>query len=66
MDLSIADKEFVRLMAQWIGGEIERFRYTHRLQLYNQDIAQKSSELSEARDQALEASRFNSLNSWRR
>ncbi len=47
-------------MAQWIGGEIERFRYTHRLQLYNQEIAQKSRELSEARDQALEASRLKS------
>jgi PAS domain S-box-containing protein len=57
---SVADKEFVRLMAQWIGGEIERFRYTHRLQQYNQEIAQKSLELSEARDQALEASRLKS------
>ena len=51
---SIADKEFVRLMAQWIGGEIERLGYTHGLQLYNQEIAQKRAELSEARDQALE------------
>ncbi len=57
---SIADKEFVRLMAQWIGSEIERFRYTRRLQLYNEEIAQKSSELAEARDQALEASRLKS------
>ena len=57
---SIAEKEFVRLMAQWIGAEIERFRYTRRLQLYNEEIAQKSSDLAEARDQALEASRLKS------
>jgi PAS domain S-box-containing protein len=57
---SVAEKEFVRLMAQWIGAEIERDRHTRRLQQYNEEIAQKSRELAEARDQALEASRLKS------
>ena len=57
---SIAEKEFARLMAQWIGAEIERNQYTLRLRQYNEEIAQKSSELAEARDQALEASRLKS------
>jgi signal transduction histidine kinase/CheY-like chemotaxis protein len=47
-------------MAQWIGAEIERDRHTRRLQQYNEEIAQKSRELAEARDQALEASRLKS------
>jgi len=57
---TIAEKEFARLMAQWVGAEIERDQYTQRLHQYNEEIAQKSSELAEARDQALEASRLKS------
>ncbi|GAP05993.1 protein containing PAS domain S-box [Anaerolinea thermolimosa] len=57
---SLADKEFIRLMAQWIGSEFERERYTAQLRAYNEEIAQKSLELAEARDQALEASRLKS------
>jgi PAS domain S-box-containing protein len=58
--ISVAEKEFVRLMAQWVGAEIERDRSTRRLRQYNEEIAQKSSELAIARDQALEASRLKS------
>ena len=57
---TVAEKEFARLMAQWVGAEIERDRYTNQLQQFNEEIALKSSELSEARDQALEASRLKS------
>ncbi len=57
---SLAEKEFVRLMAQWIGSEIERMRYTRQLQAFNEEIAEKSRQLAEARDQALEASRLKS------
>jgi PAS domain S-box-containing protein len=57
---SSADKEFLRLMAQWIGGEFERENYTQQLKQVNEEIGQKSVELAEARDQALEASRLKS------
>ncbi len=57
---SLADKEFMRLMAQWIGSEYERERYTEQLKSYNEEIASKSFELAEARDEALEASRLKS------
>ena len=57
---SLAEKEFLRLMAQWIGSEIERERYTRQLKAFNEEIAEKSDELAEARDQALEASRLKS------
>ena len=57
---SLAEKEFMRLMAQWIGSEFERERYTEQLRTYNEEIASKSNELAEARDEALEASRLKS------
>ncbi|HMN59256.1 MAG TPA: PAS domain S-box protein, partial [Anaerolinea sp.] len=57
---SLADMEFMRLMAQWIGSEFERERYTEQLKAYNEEIASKSNELAEARDEALEASRLKS------
>jgi signal transduction histidine kinase len=57
---SLADMEFMRLMAQWIGSEFERERYTEQLKAYNEEIASKSYELAEARDEALEASRLKS------
>lgn len=50
---SSSDHEFLRLMAQWIGAEIERDRYLKQLQRI-------SDELALARDQALEASRLKS------
>lgn len=54
------DREFLNLMAQWIGGEIERQQKTEQLQAYADRIAQANAELEEARDQALEASRLKS------
>jgi PAS domain S-box-containing protein len=57
---SLADKEFILLMAQWVGADIERERYTQQLKAFNEEIANKSDELAVARDQALEASRLKS------
>jgi signal transduction histidine kinase/CheY-like chemotaxis protein/HPt (histidine-containing phosphotransfer) domain-containing protein len=54
---SNADKEFLRLMAQWIGSEIDREQSTQQLQRYTQEIARKNQALAEARDEALTASR---------
>ncbi len=48
-----SDYEFLRLMAQWIGAEIERDRYLKQLQRIGDELAL-------ARDQALEASRLKS------
>jgi signal transduction histidine kinase/CheY-like chemotaxis protein/putative methionine-R-sulfoxide reductase with GAF domain len=55
-----ADREFLSLMAQWIGGEIERDQKTQQLQAYASEIAKTNEELGVARDQALEASRLKS------
>jgi len=55
-----ADKEFLRLMAQWIGGEIEREDNTRQLRSYAEEIAQKNQALAVAHEQALEASRMKS------
>jgi signal transduction histidine kinase/DNA-binding response OmpR family regulator/putative methionine-R-sulfoxide reductase with GAF domain len=55
-----ADKEFLSLMAQWIGGEIERNQKTQQLQAYAAEIAETAAQLAVARDQALEASRLKS------
>lgn len=57
---SNADLEFLRLMAQWVGGEIEQEQYTIQLQAFAAEISQKNKDLMEARDQALEASRLKS------
>ena len=57
---SSSDKEFLRLMAQWIGSEIEQTHNTQQLQKYASEIAKKNEALAEARDQALEASRLKS------
>jgi PAS domain S-box-containing protein len=57
---SASDKEFIRLMAQWIGGEIERDQFVDQMQKYSDEIVLKNQALSEARDQALEASRLKS------
>ena len=55
-----ADKEFLSLMAQWIGGEIERLQKSTQMQAYATEIEQTNQALSVARDQALAASRFKS------
>jgi signal transduction histidine kinase len=55
-----ADKEFLSLMAQWIGGEIERNEKTRQLQDYAARLAETAEQLAIARDQALEASRLKS------
>ncbi|MBX3012553.1 MAG: response regulator [Caldilineaceae bacterium] len=55
-----ADHEFLSLMAQWIGGEIERQQKAAQLQAYAQKIEQANQALAIARDQALEASRLKS------
>lgn len=55
-----SDKEFLRLMAQWIGGEIEREDNTHQLKNYAEEIAQKNQALAIAHERALEASRMKS------
>ncbi len=55
-----ADEEFLRLMAQWIGTEIEREQYLHQLRVNTDEIAEKNEELAKARDQALEVSRLKS------
>lgn len=55
-----ADREFLRLMAQWIGGEIERNLKTEQLRAYAAEIEATNLQLAKARDQALEASRLKS------
>lgn len=55
-----SDEQFLRLMAQWIGGEIARDQATKQLTTYAQKIEQTNQELAVARDQALEASRLKS------
>ncbi|MEZ4867133.1 MAG: response regulator [Caldilineaceae bacterium] len=55
-----ADREFLSLMAQWIGGEIERQQKTEQLQAYAAKIELTNQALAVARDQALEASRLKS------
>lgn len=60
LDFLQSDREFLRLMAQWIGGEIERNDQLHQLESYAAEIALKNAELAVTRDQALIASRFKS------
>jgi PAS domain S-box-containing protein len=55
-----ADKEFLRLMAQWVGGAIELEQRQQEIEAYAAEIAAKNQALSEARDQALESSRLKS------
>jgi len=52
--------EYIRLIAQWIGSEIERERYTLQLQASAAEIAKKNRALAEARDEALDASQLKS------
>ena len=55
-----ADREFLRLMAQWVGNAIEREQYIYQLQTYAAEVARKNRALVEARDEALEAARLKS------
>ncbi len=55
-----ADREFLSLMAQWVGSEIERNQKTRQLQDYAAQLAETAEQLAIARDQALEASRLKS------
>jgi signal transduction histidine kinase/DNA-binding response OmpR family regulator/HPt (histidine-containing phosphotransfer) domain-containing protein/PAS domain-containing protein len=55
-----AETEFLNLMAQWIGVELEREQYLKQLRDNADEIARNSVALAEARDQALEASRLKS------
>jgi PAS domain S-box-containing protein len=57
---ALMDQEFLQLMAQWIGTELEREQYLRQMEDYAQEIASNSIALAEARDQALEASRLKS------
>lgn len=55
-----SDVEFLRLMAQWIGGEIARQQQTEQLRAYASQIEQTHKELAETHERALEASRLKS------
>ncbi|MCB0105504.1 MAG: response regulator [Caldilineaceae bacterium] len=55
-----SDHEFLSLMAQWIGGEIERQQRTEQLQAYATQLEHTHKELAEAHDRALEVSRLKS------
>jgi len=57
---SSAETEFLNLMAQWIGVELEREQHFTQLKDNSEEIARNSVALAEARDQALEASRLKS------
>ncbi len=50
------DKDFIRLMAQWIGAEIERVEASRRLNAYANEIEANNKDLAQARDRALETS----------
>ena len=55
-----ADVEFLKLMALWVGGEVEREQFVKQVTLYANEIETKNEELAHARDQALDASRLKS------
>jgi signal transduction histidine kinase/DNA-binding response OmpR family regulator/HPt (histidine-containing phosphotransfer) domain-containing protein/PAS domain-containing protein len=57
---SSAETEFLNLMAQWIGVELERDQYLRQMQDYAEEIARKNDALALARDQALESARLKS------
>lgn len=55
-----ADKELLKLVALWIGSEIERDQKTRQLQAYAAELAANARQIAMARDAALEASRLKS------
>ncbi|MBK6794440.1 MAG: PAS domain S-box protein [Anaerolineales bacterium] len=54
-DISEADKNILKVMAQWIGDELDRLYAAEQLRTYAEEINKNNIELSEARDNALEA-----------
>lgn len=54
--LNDSDKDFINLIAKWIGNEIERLEAARQLNAYAQEIQNTNRDLAEARDRALEAS----------
>jgi PAS domain S-box-containing protein len=59
--ISDGDKDFIGLMAQWVGTEIEQEQTARRLQDYSVEIERKNKDLADARDRALEASYLKSV-----
>jgi PAS domain S-box-containing protein len=59
-EFSAVEKEYIRLIAQWVGNEIERIQNFEQVEEYANKIAQTNIELEEARDSALQASRLKS------
>ena len=58
LTVSIADQEFLHLMAQWCGSEIERGRQLHQLRNYAVEIQLKNKDLAQANEKALEAAQM--------
>ncbi len=58
--LKASDKEFLNLMAQWIGGALEQQQQTAQMQAYATEIEETNQSLAIARDQALAASQSKS------
>jgi signal transduction histidine kinase/CheY-like chemotaxis protein/CHASE1-domain containing sensor protein len=58
--IKAADKEFLNLMAQWIGSAIEAQQKRAQMQAYADEIEQANRSLAVARDQALAASQLKS------
>ena len=58
---SDADKNYINLMAQWVGSELERQDAISRIQTYADEIEKKNNDLAIARDRALEASNLKSV-----
>jgi PAS domain S-box-containing protein len=61
MPFSEGDKDFIKLMARWIGTEIERDEASRQLNDYAFEIEQKNKDLAMARDSALESSYLKSV-----
>jgi PAS domain S-box-containing protein len=59
--ISAGDKDFIGLMAQWVGTEIEQEQNARRMQDYSVEIEHKNKDLADARDRALEASYLKSV-----
>ncbi|MCX6054736.1 MAG: PAS domain S-box protein [Chloroflexi bacterium] len=58
--ISSVEKEFIRLMAQWVGTEMERENTTRRIKAYTEEIERSNIALAAASEQALESSRLKS------
>lgn len=60
MPFTAADREFLRLIAQWMATEFEREEYVNQLRKNADEIERKNEALAKARDQALDAARLKS------